>query len=90
MVRIRQRLVAHYRKSIGSGETKPLEGRIVRSPTKAKEMGMQTAHMEALQARHAGLEARILEENLRPHPDESVLARLKKEKWKLKDEMTGH
>lgn len=51
---------------------------------------MQNAHMDALMTKHASLDARIMEENLRPHPDTATLARLKKEKLRLRDEMTGH
>lgn len=51
---------------------------------------MQNAHMDALTLKHATLDARITEENLRPFPDMATLARLKKEKLRLKDEMTGH
>jgi hypothetical protein len=51
---------------------------------------MQTAHMDALIQKHAGIEARIMEETLRPHPDDVVVARLKKEKLRLKDAITGH
>ncbi|MFN3726897.1 MAG: YdcH family protein [Allosphingosinicella sp.] len=51
---------------------------------------MQNAHMEALMTKHASLDARIMEESLRPHPDDATLARLKKEKLRLRDEMTGH
>lgn len=51
---------------------------------------MQNAHMDALMSKHASLDARIMEENLRPHPDDTTLARLKKEKLRLRDEMTGH
>jgi len=51
---------------------------------------MQTAHMDALIQKHAGIEARILEENHRPHPDDVTIARLKKEKLRLKDAITGH
>lgn len=51
---------------------------------------MQNAHLESLTAKHATLDARIAEENLRPHPDDTAIARLKKEKLRLKDEITGH
>lgn len=51
---------------------------------------MQNAHLESLTAKHANLDARISEENLRPSPDDTALARLKKEKLRLKDEITGH
>ena len=51
---------------------------------------MQNAHIEALSAKHAGIDSRITEESLRPLPDMATLARLKKEKLRLKDEITGH
>jgi hypothetical protein len=54
-----------------------------------EEMGMEQAHMTALQARHAGLDARISEESQRPLPDMAMLARLKKEKLKIKEAING-
>ena len=51
---------------------------------------MQNGHMDALMSKHASLDARIMEENLRPHPDSATIARLKKEKLRLKDELAGH
>jgi len=51
---------------------------------------MQQPHASALQAKHADLEDRIEEENSRPHPDEALLARLKKEKLRIRDELEGH
>ena len=50
---------------------------------------MNQSHAAALQAKHADLEARIAEENQRPMPDATNLARLKKEKLKIKEEMEG-
>ena len=50
---------------------------------------MQKAHMSALETKHAGLEARIAEENQRPHPDDMTLSRLKKEKLKVKEAIAG-
>ena len=50
---------------------------------------MQQAHMSALEMKHAGLDARINEENQRPHPDDTVLARLKKEKLRIKEALFG-
>ena len=50
---------------------------------------MHQAHVSALEAKHAGLEAKILEENQRPLPDAATLARLKKEKLRVKEEMNG-
>ena len=50
---------------------------------------MHQAHVSALQAKHAGLEAQIDEETHRPMPDMATLARLKKEKLKIKEEIAG-
>jgi len=50
---------------------------------------MQQAHVSALEAKHAGLEARISEERQRPAPDEVELHRLKKEKLRIKEEIAG-
>ena len=50
---------------------------------------MDNVHLAALQAKHAGLEARIVNELQRPAPDASVIASLKKQKLRLKDEMVG-
>jgi hypothetical protein len=52
-------------------------------------MGMQNAHVSALENKHAGLDARIAQENQRPHPDEALISRLKKEKLRLKEEIVG-
>ena len=48
---------------------------------------MENAHFSALATKHAGLDARINQENQRPQPDLDAIARLKKEKLKLKEEM---
>ena len=48
---------------------------------------MDNVHLAALQAKHAGLEARIVNELQRPAPDTAVVASLKKQKLRLKDEM---
>lgn len=45
--------------------------------------------MSALENKHAALDARITEENLRPHPDMTILASLKKQKLRVKEEMFG-
>jgi hypothetical protein len=50
---------------------------------------MQTAHLDSLQSKHAGLDARIAAESQRPHPDDTLLARLKKEKLRIKEALTG-
>ena len=51
---------------------------------------MDKAPVEDLASKHAALHALIDEEEHRPHPDEDLLHRLKKEKLRLKDEMLGH
>lgn len=44
--------------------------------------------LASLSAKHAELEAMIAEERLRPHPDDTMLARLKKEKLRIKEQMS--
>lgn len=53
----------------------------------AKEDMMETTHISALHAKHAGLEARIRSENARPAPDSLLIATLKKQKLLLKQEI---
>lgn len=48
---------------------------------------MDNMHLAALEAKHAGLEARISSELQRPAPDPTRVAELKKQKLRLKDEM---
>lgn len=50
---------------------------------------MQQAHLSALEQKHAGLEAMIAAENQRPHPDDTLVARLKKEKLRVKEVIAG-
>jgi len=45
-------------------------------------------HVRALQAKHAELENQIVLETSRPHPDQIAIASLKKQKLKIKDELT--
>jgi uncharacterized protein YdcH (DUF465 family) len=52
---------------------------------------MASAHFTSLKTRHAQLDAQIHTEERRPAPDSALLARLKKEKLRLKDELeTAH
>lgn len=46
---------------------------------------MINSHSATLNARHAGLDERIVAESKRPSPDQTVLARLKKQKLKIKE-----
>lgn len=43
--------------------------------------------VRSLEERHASIERRIAEEDGRPRPDEAELAKLKREKLRLKDEL---
>lgn len=50
---------------------------------------MEKVQVDALASRHAALHAMIDAEEHRPHPDDTLLARLKREKLKIKDDMLG-
>jgi hypothetical protein len=49
---------------------------------------METTHISALHAKHAGLEARIRSESLRPAPDSLLVATLKRQKLAIKQEIS--
>lgn len=49
---------------------------------------MESSHVSALQAKHDGLERRIREEMARPAPDSTMIQALKKQKLKLKQELS--
>ncbi len=46
---------------------------------------MNNGHMTALQTKHAELDSKIESENNRPHPDDALIHRLKKQKLHIKD-----
>lgn len=46
-------------------------------------------HIDSLRSKHASLETAIDQENMRPHPDELKLQELKREKLRIKDEISG-
>ncbi len=48
---------------------------------------METTHISALNAKHAGLDARIRTESARPSPDSLLVATLKKRKLAIKQEI---
>lgn len=52
-----------------------------------KEPLMETSHATALHSKHAGLEARIRDEQKRPHPDGATIHELKKKKLRIKEEL---
>lgn len=48
-----------------------------------------TTHQAALESKREKLKERIAEETARPRPDEQLLAGLKKQKLKLKEELAS-
>jgi hypothetical protein len=48
---------------------------------------MASAHLEALSARHAVIDGKIANEMMRPMPDSTAIAELKRQKLKLKEEI---
>lgn len=48
---------------------------------------MHSTHQMALETKHATLDRRIAEEAGRPAPDTAVIAGLKKQKLRIKEEM---
>lgn len=48
-----------------------------------------SSHLNALQIKHAGLEARLREEMARPVPDTATIQSLKRQKLRLKEEIAG-
>lgn len=51
---------------------------------------MESSHVAALQAKHEGLERRLKEEMNRPSPDMVLIQGIKKQKLKLKEELSYH
>ncbi|MET0249666.1 MAG: YdcH family protein [Sphingobium sp.] len=51
---------------------------------------MDNSHISALSAKHAGIDARLKAESNRPLPDTVLVASLKKQKLRLKEEMARH
>ncbi len=49
---------------------------------------MESSHVAALQAKHEGLDRRLREEMSRPSPDSATIQSLKKQKLKVKEEMS--
>ena len=49
---------------------------------------MLSAHLSALETKHADLDRRIAVEESRPHPDDLVISDLKKRKLRIKEAMT--
>lgn len=51
---------------------------------------MEASHIHSLETKHAGLDRMIDEEIRRPAPDAARIAKLKKEKLKIKDTLQLH
>ncbi|WP_332307259.1 MULTISPECIES: YdcH family protein [Sphingomonas] len=56
---------------------------------KQEDATMQSAHLTALEAKHATLDRQIAAETQRPSPDQALLSSLKKRKLMVKQEMTA-
>ncbi|GMN03862.1 YdcH family protein [Erythrobacter sp. MTPC3] len=50
---------------------------------------MASPHINALQSKHAGLDAKLREELARPVPDAATIQQIKKHKLRLKEEIRG-
>lgn len=48
---------------------------------------MQNAHLSALAAKHATLDRKISAESQRPMPDQMIIAELKRQKLRVKEEI---
>lgn len=48
---------------------------------------MDSTHISALHAKHAGLEERLRSESSRPLPDSMLIATIKKQKLAIKEEI---
>ena len=49
---------------------------------------MESSHVTALQSKHAGLEAKLRDELNRPSPDDRMVQQIKKEKLRIKEELS--
>lgn len=50
---------------------------------------MHNGHQIALETKHATLDRRIADESGRPRPDSAIIADLKRQKLRLKEELTS-
>ena len=51
---------------------------------------MDTSHVSALELKHAGIERKLQEEMSRPMPDDAVVQTLKKQKLRIKEQISRH
>jgi len=50
---------------------------------------MTASHLSALKSRHADLDEKIADEERRPSPDATLVAQMKKQKLRIKEEMAA-
>jgi hypothetical protein len=50
---------------------------------------MDHSHVASLAAKHAGIDGQIINETSRPLPDMVMIARLKKQKLRIKEELSS-
>lgn len=50
---------------------------------------MESSHVAALQSKHAGIEARLRAELIRPAPNDAMIQELKKRKLRIKEELAA-
>ena len=53
----------------------------------ASQTDATASHVNALQSKHAGLEAKLRDELARPAPDAAMIQSIKKKKLRLKEEI---
>ena len=51
---------------------------------------IQPERIQSLQNKHQALDDAIVQENTRPHPDDSTIAELKRQKLRIKDQLAEH
>lgn len=51
---------------------------------------MDDNHSQALHQKHAGIDRQIHQEENRPAPDSTLIASLKKQKLRIKEELLAH
>ena len=51
---------------------------------------MHSSHVDALKAKHAGLEARLHDDQTRPAPDIAMIQQIKKQKLRIKEELAAN
>lgn len=58
-------------------------------PTRKETQMLSSSHANALETKHAGLDARLREELSRPVPDTGTIQQLKKAKLRIKEELSS-